>query len=76
MSRNDAYDVMWFKADLSLVMSGASKVKRECLVHSVNEDIQSSTTSQVAERHFAQNLEMMRSRESSTFFKFCSHSRK
>ena len=34
-------------------------------VQSVNENLQSITTSQVAKRHFAQNLEMMRSGESS-----------
>ena len=45
-------------------------------MHSINEDIQSSTASQVAKRHFAQNLDMMRSRESSIFWNFCSHSRK
>ena len=45
-------------------------------MHSVNEDIQSSTASQVAKKHFAQNLEMMCSIESSIFWNFCSHSRK
>ena len=45
-------------------------------MHSVNEDIQSSTASQVAKRHIAQNLEAMCSIQPSTFWSFCSHSRK
>ena len=43
-------------------------------MHSVIENVQSITISQVVKRQVAQNLEMMRSRESDILLNFCSHS--